>query len=89
MTFRVIQWATGGVGRAAIEGIIKHPGLQLVGCWVHSPDKAGLDVGELCGIGPVGVTATNDVEELLAMEADVVLWPTRPSWHAYWQAGKT
>jgi len=41
---------------------------------VHSPDKAGLDVGELCDIGPIGVIATNDVEELLTMEADVVMY---------------
>jgi hypothetical protein len=35
---RVVQWATGNVGRAAIEGIVRHPELELVGCWVHSPD---------------------------------------------------
>ena len=50
--YRVIQWATGGVGRAAIEGILAHPELELVGCWVHSAAKAGQDVGELRGIGP-------------------------------------
>src|ERR1700757_2344094 len=33
---RVIQWATGGVGRAAIECVLNHPDLELVGCWVHS-----------------------------------------------------
>jgi len=33
---RVIQWATGGVGRAAIEGVVAHPELALVGCCVHS-----------------------------------------------------
>jgi 2,4-diaminopentanoate dehydrogenase len=33
---RVIQWATGGVGKAAIDGILLHPDLELVGCWVHS-----------------------------------------------------
>ncbi len=74
MAFQVIQWATGGVGRAAIEGIISHPELCLVGCWVHSPDKAGRDVGELCGIDPVGVAATNDVDELVAMDADIVMY---------------
>ena len=74
MTFRVIQWATGGVGRAAIEGIIRHPELSLVGCWVHSPDKVGKDVGDLCGIEPVGVTATDDIDELLAMDADIVMY---------------
>ena len=31
MTYRVIQWATGGVGRAAIEGVLGHPDLELVG----------------------------------------------------------
>ena len=49
MTYRVIQWATGGVGRAAIEGVLDHPELELVGCWVHSADKDGRDVGEIIG----------------------------------------
>ena len=46
MGLRVVQWATGGVGVAAIKGVLEHPDLELVGCWVHSPDKAGRDVGE-------------------------------------------
>ena len=33
---RVIQWATGGVGVAAIQAIAAHPELELVGTWVHS-----------------------------------------------------
>ncbi|TMA35117.1 MAG: hypothetical protein E6J87_04705 [Deltaproteobacteria bacterium] len=74
MKYRVIQWATGGVGRAAIDGILSHPELELVGCWVHSPEKAGRDVGELAGIGVIGVRATNDVAELLALEADCVMY---------------
>ena len=49
---RVIQWATGGVGRAAIEGVLDHPDLELVGCWVHSADKDGVDVGTLLGPRP-------------------------------------
>jgi len=71
---RVIQWATGGVGRAAIQGILSHPELELVGCWVHGAEKAGRDVGEICGIGPVGVVATNDVDALVAMDADCVMY---------------
>jgi 2,4-diaminopentanoate dehydrogenase len=39
MSFRVIQWATGGVGRAAMEGVLAHPELELAGAWVHSADK--------------------------------------------------
>jgi hypothetical protein len=74
MALRVIQWATGGVGRAAIEGIVAHPGLELAGVWVHSADKEGKDAGELAGIDPVGVAATTDVDALLASDADCVLY---------------
>ena len=74
MTYRVIQWATGGVGRAAIQGIADHPELELVGCWVHSPEKAGRDAGELADAGTLGVAATNDVDALLALEADCVVY---------------
>jgi hypothetical protein len=74
MAVRVIQWATGGVGRAAIAGVVAHPELDLVGCWVHSAEKAGRDAGELCGGEPIGVLATNDVDELVALDADCVIY---------------
>ena len=74
MTYKVIQWATGGVGRAAVEGIVAHPELQLVGCWVSSDEKAGRDVGEICGMDPLGVVATSDVDALLALDADCVMY---------------
>ena len=45
--WKVIQFATGNVGRLALQGILDHPDLELVGVWVHSPDKAGRDAGEL------------------------------------------
>ena len=74
MNLRVIQWATGGVGKAAIECVLNHPQLELVGCWVHSADKDGRDVGEIIGASPLGVTATTDVDELLARDADCVVY---------------
>jgi len=74
VTYRVIQWATGGVGRGAIDAIATHPELELVGCWVHAQDKVGRDAGELAGCGPLGVEATNDIEALLALDADCVLY---------------
>jgi len=72
MGYKVVQWATGNVGQLALRGIIEHPDLDLVGLLVHSPAKAGKDAGELAGVGPVGVIATNDVDEVLALGADVV-----------------
>ncbi|MFN2561897.1 MAG: dihydrodipicolinate reductase [Jatrophihabitans sp.] len=74
MALRVIQWATGGVGQAAIEGILRHPELELVGCWVHSAAKDGRDVGELIGRAPLGVRATTDTAAVLAMDADAVIY---------------
>lgn len=74
MALRVVQWATGGVGVAAIRGILEHPDLELAGCWVHSSEKNGRDVGELIGADPLGVTATNSVEEILALDADAVIY---------------
>jgi len=70
----VIQWATGGVGRAAMEAVLDRPDLELVGCWVHSEDKHGVDVGTLLGRDGCGVTATTDVDALLALDADCVLY---------------
>jgi hypothetical protein len=74
LTWRVIQWAAGGVGRAAIEGVVAHPELELVGVWVHSADKVGADAGELAGIDPIGVAATGDVDALLDLAADCIVY---------------
>ncbi len=74
MTYKVIQWATGGVGRAAVQYIQAHSELELVGCWVSSEAKEGRDVGDICGLDPIGVTATRDVEALLALDADCVMY---------------
>ena len=73
-TLRVVQWATGNIGARALRAVIEHPGLTLVGVYVHSHDKAGKDAGELCGLAPVGITATNDIEAIIALRADCVLY---------------
>jgi hypothetical protein len=46
----------------------------LVGVWVHSPEKVGKDAGELGGIAPLGVAATNDADALLALRPDCVIY---------------
>ncbi|OMC55055.1 dihydrodipicolinate reductase [Mycobacterium sp. IS-836] len=71
---RVIQWATGGVGKAAIECVVNHPQLELVGCWVHSAEKDGVDVGRIIGTDDLGVTATSSADEVLALNADCVVY---------------
>jgi len=74
VAYRVLQWATGNVGRAAIEGVLRHPDLELAGCWVHSVAKDGVDVGTILGREPIGVVATRDVDALLALDADCVVY---------------
>src|ERR1700761_820067 len=71
---RVVVWSTGGVGSIAIDAIGRRPDLELVGVWVHSPDKVGKDAGELTGGEPSGLTATNDPDALIALEPDCVVY---------------
>jgi 4-hydroxy-tetrahydrodipicolinate reductase len=73
-TYRVVQWATGRHGQKAMIGVLNHPHLELVGVYVHGEDKAGRDAGELAGIDPVGVLATNKIEDVIALKPDVVLY---------------
>ncbi|MEU6644439.1 hypothetical protein ABZ863_18045 [Saccharomonospora sp. NPDC046836] len=71
---RVVQWATGNIGSYALRCVLDHPALSLAGLYVHTPEKAGRDAGELCGRDACGVTATNDIDEILALEPDCVLY---------------
>jgi hypothetical protein len=71
---RVVQWATGPVGRHALAAVVDHPDLEVAGVLVYRDDKAGRDAGEVCGIGPIGVTTTKDKDEILALDADCVLY---------------
>lgn len=72
--YRVVQWATGNVGSRALRRTIEHRDLDLVGVYVHSAAKVGLDAGALCGIGLVGVTATNNIDDIIALKPDCVLY---------------
>lgn len=71
---RIVQWTTGLVGRSAVRAVLEHPELELVGCFAWSADKVGQDVGELCGLPPIGIRATNELESILALRPDCVLY---------------
>jgi hypothetical protein len=70
---RVVQWATGAVGGAQLRAVIDDPDLELVGLFVYSPEKVGVDAGVLVDRAPTGVLATDDKAAILALDADVVL----------------
>ncbi|EHB53855.1 dihydrodipicolinate reductase [Mycolicibacterium rhodesiae JS60] len=81
---RVIQWTTGNIGRRSLHAIISRPDMELVGVYAHGADKVGVDAADLSGWAqehgqPTGITATNDIDALLAAKPDACcynpLWP--------------
>ena len=72
--YRVVQWATGNVGSHSLRAITQHPQMKLVGLYVHSESKAGRDAGELCGIATTGIKATRNIEDIIALKPDCVVY---------------
>jgi hypothetical protein len=75
---RVVLWGTGAIGTELLIAILDHRrDLRIAGARVYSPDKNGADIAELIGRAPIGITATTDVDEILALDADCVLYTPR------------
>jgi 4-hydroxy-tetrahydrodipicolinate reductase len=73
-----VQWTTGNVGKESVKAIVANPDIELVGCYAWSESKDGVDIGELVGIAPLGIAATNDVDALLALKPECVVY--NPMW---------
>jgi hypothetical protein len=71
---KIIQWYTGEIARHQIRVLAQCPTMELVGAFVFHEEKAGKDAGVIAGIDPLGVIATNNMDEILALDADVVLY---------------
>jgi 4-hydroxy-tetrahydrodipicolinate reductase len=89
---RVIQWTTGNIGRRSLHAVIARPDMELVGVYTHGPGKVGVDAGELAGRPePTGVTATDDIDALIALRPDACcynpLWPNIDHLAALLEAG--
>lgn len=77
MSYRVVQWSVGGVGRQALRALIRRPEFELVGVFTHGADRVGRDAGELSGAGVrTGVLASSDADGLLALRPDCVVFNT-------------
>jgi hypothetical protein len=78
LTFRVIQFSTGNVGRHALRHVIEHPDLELVGVHASSPGKVGRDAADLCGlVRRTGIIATDDLDSLVALHADCLVYTSQ------------
>ena len=75
---RVIQFSTGNVGIHALRSIIERPDLELVGLHARGQGKIGRDAADLCGLAePTGVVATHDIDALVALGADCVVYTSQ------------
>jgi hypothetical protein len=75
---RVIQYSTGNVGRHALRMLIERDDVELVGLHAASPGKVGRDAAALCGLHkPTGVMATDDIDALLALNADCLVYTSQ------------
>lgn len=71
---RVVHVGTGLTGREALRATINDPALELVGVKVSTPDKVGVDAGRLVDTADVGIAATDDLDVILALEPDCILY---------------
>jgi 2,4-diaminopentanoate dehydrogenase len=74
MVYNVVQWATGNVGVQSLRALVADPRFAVVGGYVYDPAKAGKDLGDLAGADPLGVAATNDADDIRAIDADCVVY---------------
>lgn len=79
---RLIIWGPGDVGGTVLRDALLRDDVEVVGVRAFSPHKIGRDIGTLVGLDPVGVLATDSVEEILALDADCVLYAPHPRVYA-------
>ena len=72
--YRVIVWGPGRMGGISIWEVVNSPAFELVGVRAYSDAKNGKDAGEIVGIEATGITATNDVDALLKVDCDCVIY---------------
>jgi hypothetical protein len=77
VTYRIVQWATGAVGKTCLRAVLDHPDMTLAGLYVYSSRKAGQDAGTIARFPETGIIATRDIGEILALDADVVIHTAR------------
>lgn len=75
--YRVMVWGPGGLGSVAMWELLQSPAFELVGVRCYGDSKHGVDVGDLLGIAPVGVKASKDVEALLKIDCDCIVYTAR------------
>lgn len=73
---KVILSGIGGVGRNVTRLLNSRPGYRVVAVYSRNPQLAGQDLGELAGVGSLGVKVTADRAAALAQPAEALIVAT-------------
>lgn len=75
--YRIVQWATGAMGKTCLRAVIDRPDAALAGLYVYSDRKVGRDAGDIAHRDATGVAATNSLQEIIDLDADLVIHAAR------------
>lgn len=75
--YKLIVWGSGRLGNLCVWEVAHSNAFELVGVRAYSAQKNGVDIGEMIGIGPLGIPAMTDVGELLKIDCDCIVYTPR------------
>jgi hypothetical protein len=58
----------GPIGQKMVKYAVERGCFNIVGAVDPDPDKAGKDLGELCGINPLGITVSSNLDDAIKVE---------------------
>jgi len=82
VSYRIIVWGTGFVGKSVLRDLVDHPNYEIAAVIVNAAEKDGKDLGEILGGQDTGIRATRDSAAALALEADAVAYFGPSAMHA-------
>jgi len=72
---KVVQYGVGAIGREIVKLLLKRD-LEIVGAIDIDKEIIGKDLGEVVGLEEIGVAISDNPQEVLSQQADVVLHST-------------
>ncbi len=72
--YKVVVWGPGKMGSYAIYYFLNSKEFELVGVRGYGDKEVGVDAGTFIGLDPVGITITDNNDEILALDADCILY---------------
>ena len=77
MSVKVIVLGTGAMGSGMAKMILEKEGMEIAGVYASRAAKHGKDIGEVLELDKkLGIKVSNDLDEVLGQEADIVIQAT-------------